>query len=169
MKKTRDRGLDRTDRRILQVLQQNGRISNVELAKQVHLTPTPCLERVRRLEREGYIRGYRAEIDPGKLGLTLTVFIQVRLDQTGLDIFDRFSEAVVAVPEISECHMVPGAFDFLLKIRVPDIAGYRRFMAEHLPKLPGVVQTYSHVVMEEVKADHGVPIEAYTATRVASE
>lgn len=158
-KKQQSRELDKTDLRILRILQDNGRVSNVELAKQAYLTPTPCLERVRRLEREGYIEGYHARLDPHRLGLTLVVFIQVRLDQTGLDIFDRFREAVLEMPEVTECYMVPGAFDFLLKIRVPDIVGYRRFMAERLPQLPGVVQTYSHVVMEEIKQAEEVPID----------
>ncbi|WP_435104407.1 winged helix-turn-helix transcriptional regulator [Arhodomonas sp. AD133] len=150
--------LDRTDRRILRILQEEGRVANVELARRVHLTPTPCLERVRRLERDGYIEGYNARLNAAKLGIGLTVFIQLRLDQTSLDIFERFHDAVMAMDEIVECHMVPGEFDYLLKIRVSDVGGYRWFMAERLPLLPGVIQTYSHVVMEEVKVSPGFPV-----------
>ncbi len=150
--------LDRTDRRILRILQEEGRVANVELARRVHLTPTPCLERVRRLERDGYIEGYSARLNAAKLGIGLTVFIQLRLDQTSLDIFERFHDAVMSMDEIVECHMVPGEFDYLLKIRVSDVGGYRWFMAERLPLLPGVIQTYSHVVMEEVKVSPGFPV-----------
>lgn len=110
-----------------------------------------------------YIQGYAARLDPNRLGLTLTVFIQVRLDQGSLEVFDRFRDRVMDMPEIIECHMIPGAYDFFLKIRVADVAGYRWFMAERLPLLPGVIQTYSHVVMEEVKVNQGWPVNGAEA------
>ena len=157
--KERSSDLDRTDRKILKILQKQGRISNADLARNVHLSPTPCLFRVRRLEQEGYIEGYEARLNPAKLGLGLTVFIQVRVEQNNLEVFEQFAKAVRDMPEIVECHMVTGGFDFILKIRIADTAGYRYFMAERLPLLPGVTQTHSHVVIDEIKEEHSLPIE----------
>src|SRR6476469_1129877 len=115
------RSLDRVDRRILRALQEDGRIANVELARKVGLSPTPCLERVRRLESDGFIRGYAARLDAGRLGMGLLVYVQVILDRTTTTIFDRFRQAVLGIPEVLECHMVAGGFDYLLKLRVPDM------------------------------------------------
>lgn len=150
--------LDRIDRAILRLLQGDGRMTNVELARQVHLSPTPCLERVRRLERDGFIRGYRAELDPQKLGAALLIFVQVTLDRTTPDVFDRFRAKVREVPEILECHMVAGGFDYLLKLRVPDMATYRAILGDRLTLLPGVLQTHTYMVMEEVKSTVTLPI-----------
>ena len=154
----RTRPIDRIDRRILELLQQDGRLSNVELARRVSLTPTPCLERVRRLEREGYIRGYAARLSPERLGLGLVVYIQVRLDQTDVVMLERFKHAVVDMQEVQECHMIAGGFDYLLKIRVADIGEFRRFMGQQLSALPGVIQTHSQVVIEEIKSTRALPI-----------
>lgn len=150
--------LDRIDRAILRLLQQEGRITNVELARRVHLSQTPCLERVRRLEREGYIRGYRADLDPQRLGAPLLIFVQVTLDRTTPDVFDRFRAKVLEVPEILECHMVAGGFDYLLKLRVPDMTSYRAILGDRLTVLPGVLQTHTYMVMEEVKATAALPV-----------
>ena len=152
------RALDRTDRRILRVLQEHGRVSNVELARKVNLSPTPCLERVRRLERDGFIKGYMARIDPARIGAGLLVYVQVTLDRTTTTIFDRFRQGVLAIPEVLECHMVAGGFDYLLKLRVPDMAAYRAVLGDRIGKLPGLLQTHSYFVMEEVKDTAAIPI-----------
>jgi Lrp/AsnC family leucine-responsive transcriptional regulator len=150
--------LDRTDRRILALLQADGRLAIAELARQVNLSATPCLERVRRLEREGYIRGYAADLDPARLGAGLIVFVEVQLDRTTPDVFNRFREGIIGLTPVQECHMVAGGFDYLLKVRTADMAAYRRFL-EDLAALPGVQQTHTYVVMEEVKSGRAIPLE----------
>jgi Lrp/AsnC family leucine-responsive transcriptional regulator len=150
--------LDRIDRRILARLQVDGRISIAALAREVHLSPTPCAERIKRLERDGYIRGYRAELDPARLGRTLIAFVEVQLDRTTPDVFNRFREGVMRLEPVQECHMVAGGFDYLLKVRSVDMNDYRRFL-EDLAALPGVEQTHTYVVMEEVKSTHALPID----------
>ncbi len=145
------RPLDRTDLKILELLQKEGRISNVELAKQVALSPTPCLERVRRLEREGYISGYVALTDPNKLNASTLAFIQVSLINTSSDNLREFNERIRNMPEIEACHMVAGGFDYLLKIRCSDMHHYQQFLGEHLAAIPLVSQTHTYVVIEEVK------------------
>jgi Lrp/AsnC family transcriptional regulator, leucine-responsive regulatory protein len=157
-KKNTHQGLDRIDRQILRKLQSDGRLSLTALAEEIHLTVSPCLERVRRLENEGYIRGYAALLDPEKLGRPLLAFVEVRLDRTTPDIFDRFKSAISGIDEVLECHMVAGGFDYLIKIRVQDMAAYRRFLGNRLTALPGVTQTHTYVVMEEVKATHALTI-----------
>lgn len=156
----REPKLDVIDRKILQTLQREGRISNVDLAKRVHLSPTPCFERVRRLEEGGYILRYVAQLDPQKLGMGLLAFVEVSLDKTNPTAFDHFRDAVAVMPEVQECHMVAGGFDYLLKLRVKDMAGYRRFLGERVSALPGVSRTHTYFVMEEVKATQEVPISA---------
>ena len=151
------RQLDRIDRQILDILQSDGRLSNVDLSKRINLSPTPCLERVRRLERDGFIKGYAARLDPDKLGAGFVTFVTVNLDRTTTDVFERFSAKVKQIPEIAECHMVGGGFDYLLKIRTEDMAGFRRFLGESLSTLPEVGQTHSYFVMEEVKAGDNLP------------
>lgn len=153
MQQVIQRPLDRIDRKILTTLQDNGRISNVELARAVNLSPTPCLERVRRLESAGYIEGYSARLSAEKLGMGLTVFVQLTLDRTKPDVFDRFREAVAEIPEITECHMVAGGFDYLIKIRTSDMNAYRNMLGDRLAALKSVLTTHSYVVMEEVKND----------------
>lgn len=152
------RPLDRIDRNILRQLQANGRLSNVDLAKQVNLSPTPCLERVRRLEKAGYITGYAARLFPMKLEAGLTVFVQVTLDRTTSDIFDHFKQAVQQEPGIAECHMVAGGFDYLLKVRTRDMDSFRRFLGEVINPLPGVISTATYVAMETVKEGDQVPV-----------
>lgn len=152
------RSLDRTDRRILRALQADGRMSNVELARKVGLSPTPCLERVRRLESDGFIRGYAARLDAAKLGMGLLVYVQITLDRTTTTIFDRFRQGVLGIPEVLECHMVAGGFDYLLKLRVPNMSAYRAVLGDRVGKLPGLQQTHSYFVMEEIKDDPAIPI-----------
>jgi Lrp/AsnC family leucine-responsive transcriptional regulator len=143
--------LDRVDRRILQVLQEDGRISNLKLAEAVTLSPTAVLARVQRLTREGYILGYEAKLNPALLGAGLLVFVEVMLDRTTPNVFEQFKAAVLVHPEIMECHMVAGGFDYLLKTRVADMDAYRNFAGTVLWQLPGVRETRTYAVMEEVK------------------
>lgn len=145
------RPLDRIDRNILRALQVDGRLTNVALAKAVNLSPTPCLERVRRLEKAGYIKGYAARLNPLKMDAGLTVFVQVTLDRTTTDIFDQFRDAVSREPGISECHMVAGGFDYLVKVRSRDMDAFRRFLGDVINALPGVISTSTYVAMETVK------------------
>jgi len=151
-------GLDRTDLRILRVLQDDGRITNLQLAQQVHLSPTAVLERVRRLTRDGFILGYTARLDPARLGAGLLVFIEVMLDRTAPDVMESFRAAVQARPEILECHLVAGGFDYLIKTRVADMSAYRELLASVIWALPGVRETRTYAVMEEVKNTAALPI-----------
>jgi Lrp/AsnC family leucine-responsive transcriptional regulator len=144
--------LDTIDRRILRELQVDGRITNLKLAEAVHLSPTAVLERVKRLTRDGVIEGYEARLNPVLLGAGLTVFIEVLLDRTVPDVMDTFRAAVQARPEILECHLVAGGFDYLLKTRVADMAAYRALLGSSIWSLPGVRETRTYAVMEEVKA-----------------
>ena len=150
--------IDRTDRRILGVLQDDGRISTVDLAERIGLSPTSTSERVRRLQREGVVSGFRAILDPRRLGLELLVFVEVSLDKTTPDVFQKFAEAVRRAPEVLECHMVAGGFDYLVKTRVADMPAYRRFLGDVLLALPGVKETRTYAVMEEVKSDGALPV-----------
>lgn len=143
--------IDRIDLRILKVLQQDGRISNLKLAEQVLLSPAAVLARVQRLTREGYILGYEARLNPLKLGAGLLVFVEVLLDRTTPNVFEQFKAAVQVHPEIMECHMVAGGFDYLLKTRSADMNAYRSFAGSVLWQLPGVRETRTYAVMEEVK------------------
>ncbi|MCT7942876.1 MULTISPECIES: leucine-responsive transcriptional regulator Lrp [Shewanella] len=150
--------LDRIDRNILNELQMDGRISNVELSKRVGLSPTPCLERVKRLEKQGFINGYTALVNPHYLGASLLVFVEITLNRDTPDIFDRFNRAVQLLDDIQECHLVSGDFDYLLKTRVSDMSAYRRLLGETLLKLPSVSDTRTYVVMEEVKQTNKVAL-----------
>ena len=150
--------LDKIDRRLLSVLQADGRIAAVDLADQVGLSATATGERLKRLVREGYITQFRAHLDPARLGLGLLVFVEVYLDKTTPDAFEKFAVAVRRAPEVLECHMVAGGFDYLVKTRVADMTAYRRFLGEVLHTLPGVRETRTYAVMEEVKTDGLLPV-----------
>ncbi|WP_350333226.1 Lrp/AsnC ligand binding domain-containing protein [Coralliovum pocilloporae] len=150
--------LDSIDRRILSALQADGRLSIVRLAERVHLTKTPCAERVKRLERLGYISGYRAVLDPDLLEANYISFVQVLLERTTTDILDRFNDAVRRIPEIQSCHMIGGGFDYLLKVRTRDVAHYRALLGDTLSLLPGVQQTHTYMVMEAIKDDPTLPV-----------
>jgi len=143
--------LDRLDLRILAVLQTDGRISNLKLAEAVGLSATAVLARVQRLSRDGYILGYEARLNPLKLGAGMLVFVEILLDRTTSNVFDAFKAAVQSHREIMECHMVAGGFDYLLKTRHADMDAYRRFAGRVLWQLPGVRETRTYAVMEEVK------------------
>ncbi|WP_053981875.1 leucine-responsive transcriptional regulator Lrp [Marinagarivorans algicola] len=145
------KALDRIDRKILLELQANGRLTNIELAKRIGLSATPCLERVRKLEAEKVILGYTAQVDPQKVGAALLVFVEITLSKTSPEDFDEFSQAVQKREEIQECHLISGSFDFLLKTRVANMAAYRELLGETLLRLPSVKESRTYVVMEEVK------------------
>lgn len=150
--------LDPTDRRILRALQTDGRITNQELATRCGMSPSACYDRLKRLREQGYITGFTALLDPTKLDRALLVFIEVLLDRTTGDIFDEFAAAVRDTPEVLECHMVAGGFDYLIKARVKDMAAYRTFLGSTLVGMPKVRETRTYAVLEEVKSTHHLPV-----------
>ncbi|MCE2563587.1 Lrp/AsnC ligand binding domain-containing protein [Komagataeibacter sp. FNDCF1] len=150
--------MDDLDRRILSHLQRDGRMTNLELSRLVHLSPAATLERVRKLEQSNAILGYMARLNPESLNLGLLVFIQVTLDRSSPDLFEMFSRTVRDIPQVTECHMVAGGFDYLLKARVRDMNAYRLFLGRTLTRLPGVRQTHTYTVMEQVKAESALPL-----------
>ena len=150
--------LDRTDLKILRCLQEDGRISNLKLAHSVALSPTAVLARVQRLGKEGFILGYEARLNPLKLGAGMMVFVEVLLDRTTPNVFEAFKAAVQVRAEIMECHMVAGGFDYLLKTRMADMAAYREFAGTVLWQLPGVRETRTYAVMEEIKNTTRLPL-----------
>jgi Lrp/AsnC family leucine-responsive transcriptional regulator len=151
--------LDRIDKNILFELQKDGRLSNVELSKRVGLSPTPCLERVKRLEKEQYITGYQANLNSAKLDLALLIFVEITLTKTSPDVFDDFAAAVHELDVIQECHLVSGDFDFLLKTRVKDMLAYRQLLGDTLLRLPAVSESRTYVVMDEIKSSNMLPIK----------
>lgn len=157
-KRETSRQLDRIDRNILRILQEDGRISYVDLADKVGLSTTPCLERVKRLEREGYIEGYAAKLNPQLLQAGLLVFVEISLYSKSADIFDDFRRAVTKLPHVLECHLVSGDFDYLIKARISEMASYRELLGDILLKLPGVRESKSYIVMEELKETLTIPI-----------
>jgi Lrp/AsnC family transcriptional regulator, leucine-responsive regulatory protein len=150
--------MDDADLRILRVLQADGRITNADLAQRVGLSPAACHERVRRLKDRGVIRGYAALLDPVQLDRPLLIFVEVYLDRSTPDVFDAFAHAVRRTPEVLECHMVAGGFDYLIKARVRDMDAYRAFLGDVLTRMPGIRQTHTYAVMEEIKATVALPI-----------
>lgn len=143
--------LDRIDRNILAALSRDGRLSMAELAAKVGLSKTPVQARVKRLERDGFIRGYSAIVDRERMGEGHVAFVQVKLSDTRSAALDEFNRAVQNVREIEQCHMIAASFDYLLKVRTSDIASYRRVLGERISALPHVAQTSTFVAMETVK------------------
>ncbi|WGL16572.1 Lrp/AsnC ligand binding domain-containing protein [Microbulbifer bruguierae] len=156
--KRRANELSTIDRNILRVLQKNGRTSYAELARHVGLTATPCVERVKKMESDGVIQGYTALVNPEFLDAALVVFVQIRLNRSAQDAFEAFRNAVSELPEVQECYLVSGSFDYLIKARVADMSAYRRFYGETLLTLPEVQECTSYVVMEQVKETLEVPV-----------
>ncbi len=142
--------LDQFDRRILAALADDGRMSVTELARQVGLSNTPCQLRLKRLLAEGYIEGFKAVLNPVKMGLDHVAFAEVKLTNTHEDALRAFNEAVKKIPEVEECHMIAGRFDYLLKIRTRDIRRYRHVLGERISELPFVASTSTNVAMETV-------------------
>lgn len=150
--------LDQIDRNILRTLQKDGRITNQDLASHAGISPSACFDRLRKLREQGYITNIVALLDPRKLNRSLLVFIEVMLDRTTNNAFDQFADVVRGMPEILECHMVAGGFDYLLKIRVENMEAYRRFLGDSLTQMPGIRETRTYAVLEEVKYTTGLPI-----------
>lgn len=150
--------LDAIDRRILQALQEDGRLSNVDLAARIGLSPSPCLRRVRALEEAGAIRGYRATLDRESLGLGLTVFVGIKVARHNEEPATAFREAVRALPQVVSCHLVSGEADFLLQVVVPDLAAYERFLLDTLLRLPWVADIRSNFAIQTVKGDSPLPL-----------
>ena len=148
--------LSKVDRRILALLQQDGRLSVAEIGRRVGLTPSPCADRIKRLESMGVIKGYQAKLSPEALDAGLVVFVQVRLQRTAGDAFEAFTEAIGLIPEVEGCHLVSGDFDFLIKARVKDMSHYKTLLAGSLLQLPNVQESKSYPVMETVVARSGI-------------
>jgi Lrp/AsnC family leucine-responsive transcriptional regulator len=149
--------LDKLDRHILDLLQRDGRMSMTDLAEAVGLTVTPCIERVRRLEREGIIMGYHARVAPTALDAGLLVFVEVSISSKSERSFEDFRREVLCIPHVQECHLVSGDFDYMIKARIKEIGQYRSLLGDILLRLPGVTQTKSCIVMEELKETLYIP------------
>ena len=150
--------MDATDRAILRELQRNGRTPNAELADRVHLSPSPCLRRVRRLEADGTIQGYRAVLDRRKLGLGLTVFTEVKVSDHSPERAAGFEEAIADIDEIIGCWIISGRSDFLLQIAVPDVEAYEPFYLNTILALPGVYDVETHFVLRTMKEPGPLPV-----------
>lgn len=143
--------LDKTDRKILSILQKDGRIAMTELAERVGLSASPCTERVRRLERDKFITGYHAHLSAEALGKTLLVFVEIKLSSKSDDIFSKARQSLLSVRDVVECHLVSGGFDYLVKARLGGMREYRRLLGDILKQLPVPAESHSYVVMEEIK------------------
>jgi len=150
--------LDDIDRRILEALQRNGRLQNVELARMVGLSPSPCLRRVKRLEEAGVIERYVALLDPAKIGVGLTVFARVWLTAQDEQTVERFTEAIRQLPQVAECHLMAGDCDFLLRVVAKDLDDYRRFQIAHLTRSHGVQSIKTDIPMERIKQSSELPL-----------
>ncbi|CAB3671735.1 Leucine-responsive regulatory protein [Achromobacter kerstersii] len=157
--KSEMRDLDRIDLKILDILQREGRISVTELAERVSLSATPCSDRVKRMEREGVITGYHARVNPAALGKNLLVFLEIKLSAKSGDVFDKVKKELLYVPEVMECHLVSGDFDYLVKARLTEMNEYRRLLGEILKRLPASAESRSYVVMEEIKETLYLPVD----------
>lgn len=146
-----DRQLDPFDRKIIDLLSRDGRMPVTELAERVGLSKTPCQVRLKRLVDDGVIKGFRAVVDMARLGLEHVAFTEVKLSDTREQSLAEFNRAVMAIPEIEECHMIAGNFDYLLKVRTADIRRFRTVLGEKISTLPNVANTSTFVVMEPIK------------------
>lgn len=145
------RKLDRIDRMILDILQNEGRIAISELASRVSLSTTPCSERVKRLERDGIIMGYHARLNPKHIDRNLLVFLEISLSAKSGDVFEQVAKDLMEIPEVQECHLISGDFDYLVKARLKEMSAYRRLLGDLLKKLPSSASSHSYIVMEEIK------------------
>lgn len=151
--------LDAIDCRIVAELQSDGRLSNVELADKVGLSPSPCLRRVKRLEQEGYIQGYRAALQRDRIGLGFSVFVGVKLNGHANDCALAFEKAVVEMPEVVACHLVSGEADYFLEVVVPDLADYQLFLVGKLLNMPIVREVRSNIAIQTLKTGAPLPLE----------
>lgn len=154
--------MDQIDKKILAELQQNGRLAIVDLAEKVALSKSACLQRMRKLEKSGHIEGYHAKLNPGLLSQDYLVYIMVKLENTSESTLAAFNQAVCQIPEIQTCHMMTGGYDYLLKVRSRDPAAYRYLLGHVITHLPGVHQTTTFPVMEEIKEDYFLTISDIT-------
>lgn len=154
-----ERTLDAADLRILRALQEDAGQSNVELARKVGLSPSPCLRRVKALERAGVIRGRRAIINPAAVGLPVSVFLQVTLERQTEPNLDRFDAAVAGWPEVVECHLMTGDADYLLRVVAPDLDAFHRFLMQRLTRVEGVASIKSSFALKQTKYAGALPIE----------
>ncbi len=152
--------LDEVDVRILDQLQRDARLTNVELAARVSLSPSPCLARVRRLERSGLISRYVTLLDPHRVGLPVSVFIQVRLERQVERSLEVFEAAMREHPEVMECYLMTGDADYLIRVVVPDVAALQRFIVDHLARIPGVANIRSSFALKQVKYQTALPLDA---------
>lgn len=145
--------LDKIDMKIIQLLQHNARMSIADLADKVGLSATPIKERMRRLQDQGVITGYHAKINPHLIGQGLLVFVEIKLKDKSASLFAEFKRDVLRISQIMECHLVSGEYDYLIKVRLPDMSAYRNMLGNILLQLPAASESRSYVVMEEVKED----------------
>lgn len=157
--------LDETDIRILRALQADGRLANVDLAERINLSPSPCLRRTKRLEAAGVIAGYRAEIDRAKIGLGLTVFVEIKVERHSRSNADELTAALLAIPEVVSCCMVSGAADFLVELAVADLAAYERLLSDRLLVLPMIADIRSNFALRVIKTAGALAIPDATATK----
>ena len=150
--------LDRIDRRLLAELQDEGRVTNVDLAQRVGLTAPPCLRRVRALEEAGVIRGYHADLDPSKLGFAITVFAMVSLKSQAEEDLRAFEDHIKGLPEVRECHMLNGEIDFILKIVSKDLQSFQEFLTSKLTPAPNVASVKTSLTIRTAKNEPGVPL-----------
>jgi Lrp/AsnC family leucine-responsive transcriptional regulator len=150
--------LDSIDWKILAALQENARIPNVELADRISLSPSPCLARVKALERDGFVSRYVTLLDPAAVGLGVNIFVQVRLDRQIGSCLSAFEKAVAARPEVMECYLMTGTSDYLLRIVVPDLEAYQRLLTDFVAKIPGVGNIQSSVSLKQVKNKTALPL-----------
>jgi Lrp/AsnC family leucine-responsive transcriptional regulator len=151
--------LDAFDHRIMTALQGDGRLTNVELADRIGLSPSPCLRRVKRLEQEGYIDAYRAQLSRSKIGLGVTVFVGIKLHAHANDRAEVFEQTVIAIPEVLACHMVSGEDDYLLEVVTPDLEHYQKFLLDKLFELPIVKEVRSHIALNTLKSASPLPLD----------
>lgn len=159
--------LDEFDLKILRLLQENGRVTTIELAEQVGLSPTPCARRVKRMEDEGLISGYVTLLNAGRLGAGLSVFVNVRLRSQTPKAFETFEAAIRRMPEVVECYLLTGNYDYLLHVRVADVDAYRFFIRSRLIAIEGIVETQSSVALEQTKYTTAIPLPAAGKTKAA--
>jgi DNA-binding Lrp family transcriptional regulator len=150
--------IDRTDCRILDLLQDDARLANVELAQKVGLSPSPCLRRVRLLEEGGVIRRYVTLLDPARVGLPVSVFVSIKLEKQKQEALDRFAKAIARWPEVLECYLMTGPRDYWLRVVVPDLAAYERFVKQKLTRLEGIASIESSFALEQVKYTNVLPV-----------
>ncbi len=151
--------LDEIDRRILRALQAEARTPNVDLARQVGLSPSPCLRRVRELEESGVIRRHVTLVDPSAVGLGVSVFVSVRLERQVENALERFEQAMQDRPEVMECYLMTGDADYLLRVVVRDVPAYERFLVDHLTRIAGIASIRSSFALKQVKYTTALPIE----------